>query len=96
MNDKLTVRILSPKELIYQGEANSVSSKNLAGKFDILPYHANMVTFVENQNIVIRTVDEGGPSPSGNKKQAFKFPFAIIYNHNNRVDIYTQINIAKL
>lgn len=88
MDKKLTVRVISPKELIYQGQAQSVTSKNSRGKFDILPYHAKFLTFIEKEGIVIKTVD--------NKKQEFKFPFAIIYNNDNKVDIFTDISVAKI
>lgn len=77
----LKVRILSPQLLIFEGKANSVSSKNFAGNFDILPEHANFLTMVDNAPIVVRT-------PDGEKKE-FKVPFAIIYTHSNMVNIYT-------
>lgn len=88
MNDKLTVRVISPKEILFSGEANSVSSKNSKGKFDILPYHAKFLTFIEKQKIEIRT--------TGNKNLEFNFPFAIIYNNNNKIDIFTDLNVTKL
>lgn len=84
----LNVRVLSPKEIIFQSPALSVSSKNLAGKFDILPFHAKFISFIEKQPIVIKTLDK--------KNHTFKFPFAIIYNNNNSVDIYTEISLPKI
>lgn len=83
MNPTLNVRILSPKGLIFSDQAFSVSSKNSAGDFDILPFHANLISFIENQPILINT--------SGGKRFSFKFPFAIIYTSQNRVNIYTDI-----
>lgn len=50
----LTVKILSPTQTIYDGEALSISSANSLGKFDILPYHANFITLVQNTPIVLR------------------------------------------
>ncbi len=88
MDNKLTVRIISPKEIIFQGQADSVSSKNSAGKFDILPLHANFISFIENQPIDIRL--------KGQKDVNFKFPFAIVYNHENKVDIFTDIATTKI
>lgn len=82
-NFTLRVRILSPQKLLLDMEASSVSSKNLQGPFDILPMHANFITVVEDQQIVVRIPKQ--------KPLTFKFPIAIIYNNNNRVNIYTYI-----
>lgn len=81
----LQVKIISPKETLFEGQALSVSSKNTAGKFDILPEHANFITVVKDEPIIIR---------QPNKEDAtFKFSFAIIYNNNNQVKIYTDIQL---
>lgn len=79
----LHIRILSPQQLILDTEANSVSSKNLQGPFDILPQHANFLTVIENQPIVVRVPKQ--------KPLTFKFPLAIIYATNNQVNVYTYI-----
>jgi F0F1-type ATP synthase epsilon subunit len=80
---KLQVRINSPEKIIWEGEAYSVSSKNSEGPFDILPRHANFITTIENHPIVIRTPDK--------KKVEYTFPWSVIYMHDERVNIYTQI-----
>ena len=83
--NKLKIRIVSPREVIFSGEAFSVSSKNSAGLFDILPGHANFISLVENNPIIIRQKDKS--------VRSFSFPVAIIYNTNNQVNIYTDIEI---
>lgn len=83
----LKVRIISPLQLILATEAEAVSSKNSAGKFDILPEHANFITLVENSPIIIRLKDQ--------KRLVFKFPLAIVLTINNKVNIYTYLE-AKL
>lgn len=88
MNPKLTVRVISPKQILFSGEALSISSKNSFGKFDILPSHAKFLTFIENQKIEVKTVER--------KNLEFKFPFAIIYNNDNKVDIFTDITVTKI
>lgn len=80
----LEVSIISPRRIIFEGKAYSVSSKNSAGKFDILPYHANFVSFIEKEVIKIHKAD--------GQWQEFKFEFAIVYNNNNQVKIYTEIS----
>ena len=82
-NPTLHVRIISPQQLILDTEAESVSSKNIQGNFDILPQHANFITLVENSPIVVRAQEQ--------KPLAFKFPLAIIFTKENKVDIYTYI-----
>lgn len=88
-NPTLHVRVLSPQQLILETEADSVSSKNLQGPFDILPQHANFLTVIENTPIIIRS--------KGQKPQTFNFPLAIILNNENKVNIYTYIqpNLEK-
>lgn len=82
-NPTLHVRIISPQQLILDAQAESVSSKNSQGNFDILTQHANFITVIENQPIVIRIKNQ--------KPQTFKFPIAIIHTRENKVDIYTYI-----
>lgn len=79
----LHVRIISPQKIFLDTQADSVSSKNKQGPFDILPMHANFITVVENEPIVIRV--------KAQKPLTFKFPMAIILNTSNQVNIYTYI-----
>lgn len=82
-NPTLHVRIISPQQLVFDAEASSVSSKNTQGSFDILPLHANFITIVENEPIVVRAPNQ--------KPVTFKFPLAIILATENKVNIYTYI-----
>lgn len=85
LNNLLKVRIISPQQVIFEGEAISVSSINSAGKFDILLHHANFITLIEDSPILIRKADK--------KLVEFKLPLAIIYTLNNKVTIYTKISL---
>lgn len=82
-NLTLHVRIISPQQLILEANAQSVSSKNSQGRFDVLPQHANFITVVENSPIVVRI--------KGQKPPVFKFPIAIIHVQENNVNIYTYL-----
>ena len=84
MNSTLHVRIISPQQLILDTQASSVSSKNMQGPFDILAQHANFITIIENQPIVVRMPKQ--------KPLVFKFPLAIILTTENNVNIYTYIS----
>ncbi|MEK7617428.1 MAG: hypothetical protein AAB414_05240 [Patescibacteria group bacterium] len=83
----LHVRIISPQQLILDTDALSISSKNLQGNFDILPMHANFITVVENEPIIVRVAKQ--------KPLTFKFKVAIIYTTNNQVQIYTNIESSE-
>lgn len=80
----LQVKIISPKQDLFQGQASSVSSVNSQGKFDILPEHANFITIIEKSPIVVRTAD--------NRTLTFNFPLAIIHTEKDQVSIYTQLS----
>jgi len=79
----LHVRISKATNVVWEGEANSVSSINAEGPFDILPMHANFVTLIKGQLITVRDLD-------GNEQQ-FDFKQAVIYVENNQVKIYSDI-----
>lgn len=81
----LHVRITSPQKLILDTEAYAVSSENAKGKFDILPFHANFITLVENKPLRIR------PAKNSSKDQILNFnlPLAVISVAENTVNIYT-------
>ena len=81
----LHVTILSPTQTIFEGQALAISSKNSAGKFDILPQHANFITLIENQPIVLLL--------PGKKSLNFNFPKAIIYTTQNLIKIYSDITL---
>lgn len=82
-NQLLHVRIVSPRQIIFEGEALAVSSKNISGQFDILPFHASFISFIENYPITVILEDK--------KKLQFKFPFAIISQSSNKVDVYVEL-----
>jgi len=81
--DTLQVRIVSPKGEVFKGEATAVSSRNSVGNFDILPQHANFVTLVRSEKIVVRLI-------SG-KAVEFKYDLAIVHAGLGKVDIYTDV-----
>lgn len=83
MNNLLHVRILTPKQTLFEGEALSVSSKNSAGKFDILPQHANFITLVENQPLTV--------IKDNKEKLSINIQTGLIYVTSNKVHIYTDI-----
>ncbi|OGE64148.1 hypothetical protein A3J13_01435 [Candidatus Daviesbacteria bacterium RIFCSPLOWO2_02_FULL_36_8] len=101
-NTNLHVRIISPQELILDTQADSVSSKNASGAFDILPEHANFITMIENSPIIIKPArnasqpasqaEQGGQGASvAGGPLVFNFPMAIIMTTQDNVNIYTYL-----
>ena len=86
--DVLNVKVISPQDTLFAGEALSVSSKNSSGNFDILAQHASFVTIIEKSPIVIRPVNQD--------KITFTFSVAVIYATRNLVTIYAQPESVKL
>jgi F0F1-type ATP synthase epsilon subunit len=82
MADVLRVRINSPEKIIWEGEAQSVSSENVNGVFDVLPFHTNFISIMENKEIRVKTAE-------GIK--TFKYPISVLHTHSNQVHIYTNI-----
>ncbi len=80
--DELHVKVETPEGVVWEGAAQSVSSSNSVGPFDILPDHANMVTLIENQPIVI-------VSSAGEKR--LNFMKAVISFRDNAVSVYADI-----
>jgi F0F1-type ATP synthase epsilon subunit len=92
MSQALKIIIKSPDRDIFSGEAVSLSSQNSAGKFDVLPGHANFITVIENKPIIIR--QKPGNQPAD--QQVFTFPLAIISVNQDLVRIYTNIDIQPI
>ena len=81
--DTLKVRISKATKIVWEGEATAVSSKNADGPFDVLPMHANFLTLIHEDPIVIRYVDGGS--------ETYQFTQAVMYVRDNEVRIYTEI-----
>ena len=83
-SELLSVKIMNPNKILWEGEANSVSSKNASGPFDILPRHANFITLIKKKvPIIVRSVSEG--------EKEFSFDNAVMQVHGNNILIFTQI-----
>lgn len=81
-NNFINVRVITPKETLFQGTALSVSSVNTEGRFDILAQHANFITLIEKHPIDIRLTDQ--------REIHFNFSQAIIYTYKNDVSIFAE------
>ena len=44
----LTVTIKKPEQTVFDGEATAISSVSNRGRFDVLPYHANFISLIQD------------------------------------------------
>lgn len=49
----ITVSIKKPEQIVFDGQAQTVSSVSDRGKFDVLPFHANFISLIR-EAITIR------------------------------------------
>lgn len=52
---RFKVKILSPYQLYFQGDAESISAANQSGPFDILAGHANFFSLVDEGKVMVNT-----------------------------------------
>ena len=78
----LHVRVRSAQKLLWEGDATSVSSVNSNGAFDVLPEHARFITVIEDQPIIVQSVNE---------KKKFSFERAVLSVADNVVSVYVGI-----
>jgi len=67
------------KEIFFQGKAETISSQNKLGKFDILPEHTNFITLIFD-NLSILTLDK--------KKIIYQFKRGVLEVAENKVNIF--------
>jgi len=53
----LTVTIKTAESVVFEGNAQSLSSRNETGAFDVLPLHENFICIIQDSFIVTK---EGG------------------------------------
>jgi len=80
--DELTVKIISPEKIMWEGRASAVSSENSQGPFDVLPEHANFITLIKSKPIVVHRSD-------GDTE--FMFNRAVMHAINDVVSVYVQL-----
>ena len=79
---KLIVSVKATDKVLWEGEADSVSSTNSQGPFDVLPLHSNFISVIENKPIIVRI---------GKEKKEYTFPFSVMYAHSNKVQVFTNL-----
>lgn len=74
----LNVSVRNPEELLYKGEAASITTYNEKGLFDVLPIHENFISIIKDK-VIVR-----------GKAGVREFPVAkgVIKVEENMVDIF--------
>ena len=75
MSHLLSVTIKRPDRVEYLGKAKAVTSLNMRGQFDVLPFHANFITLIkekvtihmENKEPVTYAIQSGIIKVAGDK-----------------------------
>ncbi len=55
----MLIRVHSPYNEYYDGQAFSLTAENVTGPFDVLPGHHNFISLLLPCELIIRTVKEG-------------------------------------
>lgn len=79
----LHVQVLTPKGVIWEGGARSVSSVNSQGPFDLLPEHAHFISLIERQPIIV--------TQGNGEDRTFLYETAVIRLFDGIVTIYAEI-----
>jgi len=82
----LDVTVISPEEVLFKGQAQSVSCHNPKGSFDVLYEHTNFMSMIDKEVVIIE--------PNGNTRQ-IPIEQALIQVKNNDVSILVNIQISK-
>jgi F0F1-type ATP synthase epsilon subunit len=80
--DIFHLQLVGREGIIYEGEAASITSYNEVGKFDILSQHANFISLINKEIVII--------GKDGTQKK-FSFDNALIKVFENNVKVYLGI-----
>ena len=87
----LSITVMSPSGTLYQGHATAISSVNELGRFDVLPRHANFISLIHNEVVIL---------PLEGQKQRFPLQQGVMYVKDQTVLVFvgveTQAALASL
>lgn len=79
----MAVKVYSPFNDYYEGQAYSVSAVNATGPFDILPKHHNFISLLNPCEIIVRGVEKS--------EQRIKISGGIMHVQADRVTIFLDV-----
>jgi F0F1-type ATP synthase epsilon subunit len=77
------VKVYSPYQVYFDGNAKSISAENDTGPFDILPRHHNFMTLVNSGDVVIRT--------DGSDDQKIRISKGVMHVRKNKVTLFLDV-----
>ncbi len=78
-NLSLSVMIRDRQGLVFEGEAEGVSSVNDKGPFDVLPLHANFISLIKKE-IILRL--------KGSVEKPLSLESGVLMVRENKVEVY--------
>lgn len=84
--DTFTVTIMTPEQVIWEGEVAALSSQNSEGNFDILPDHARFMSLIEKMPIDLVLAN--------GSKERFTYDTALLFFHDNAAKIYIHQHVS--
>ncbi|MBP7966901.1 hypothetical protein KAZ66_01380 [Candidatus Woesebacteria bacterium] len=82
----LHVSILSPEEVLFEGDVNSLTCFNKEGEFDILPFHSNFISLIY-QSITVYPINA--------PPKTISIGYALLKCISNTITILTNVDISS-
>lgn len=79
---RFQVKIFSPYQTYYQGEATSLTAANRTGPFDVLPGHINFFSLLSGGTVVVNT---------GYQRLEFNIARGILRVNLNEVTLFADV-----
>jgi F0F1-type ATP synthase epsilon subunit len=78
----LNILIKSRSKVYFEGKAQSLTSNNDKGIFDVLPHHANFISIIKDYIVI----DKGLPT-----EKKFEIKNGVISVLSNKIDVYLEV-----
>lgn len=85
--DVLSVRVMSPKQVHWEGKAQAVAAVNSLGPFSLLPGHANFVSVIEGDVTIYSTDERGAKTVPGGH--------GVMFCRDNRLEVFIQLPLGR-
>lgn len=87
MEKILKITIHDAEKIVYEGTADSISSYNERGVFDILPYHTQFIAIIKKSITVHK---------KGEEKKEFTIDVGIVEVLRNEVNVFLGIDVVRV
>ena len=77
------VKVYSPYQTFYDGQAISISAENDTGPFDILPRHHNFMTLVNTGDVIIRICKD--------EEKKIRIARGVMHVRSNKVTLFLDV-----